>query len=449
MTTNDAQVTPAPHRGLLRVLGMAFALAVGVGATIGGGILRTPGEITALLPSAVLIMAAWVFGGVNALLGATVYSELGAMIPRSGGMYAFAQRALGDYPGFLVGYTHWLQVCAIMAALSLVIGEYSGVLVPAFAGHSTMVALAMLGALVAVQLRGVRWGGGVQIATTLAKTLVLGALVVAAFVLPHPVAATSAPAAVVPHGTALLVALAIAMQNVIFTYDGYHYAVNFGEDLRDPGRQIPRAMFHGLFLVITIYLLLNAAFLWVLPISRMAHEPFVGGAVAQALFGQRGDTVIRSIVIVSVLGTINAILLAAPRLLLAMGSDGLFAPQATTVNAGGTPVMGLLLSAAVACAFLLSGTFAAVLSIAATFAVMNYLLMYLSLIALRRNEPQTPRPYRAWGYPWTTLLGLLIAVVFLIGVALSDTSHAVIALLILLASYPIYRGTRMLIRAAE
>jgi len=198
-----------------------------------------------------------------------------------------------------------------------------------------------------------------------------------------------------------------------------------------------------------VYLALNAAFLWVLPIARMAHEPFVGGVVAQALFGRYGDAIIRSIVIVSVIGTVNALLLAGQRILLAMARDRLFAPQATVVNAGGTPIVGLLLSAVVAGAFLFSGTFAAVLAISAIFFVVNYLMMYLSLLALRRNEPQASRPYRAWGYPWTTWLGLLIAVAFLVGVALSDTSHATIALLILLASYPLYRGTRMLMRAAE
>ncbi len=448
MTSLDTEYKPAPQRGLLRVFGMAFALAIGVGVTIGGGILRTPGEIAALLPSAGLIMAVWVFGGINALLGATVYSELGAMLPRSGGMYVFAQRALGDYPGFLVGYTNWLADCAALAALTLIVGEYSGVLVPALAGHARAVAVATLLILVAMQAHGVRWGGRLQIATTLAKTLALGGLVLAAFVLPHPQSGTPLAAPAGPHGTALLAAFAIAMQSVVFTYNGYFYTIFFGEELHDPGRQIPRAMFRGLWLIIAVYLSLNAAFLWVLPIARMAHEPFVGGVVAQLLFGQHGDAIIRSIVIVSVFGTVNALLLAAPRILLAMGRDRLFAPQATRVNAGGTPVAGLLLSTALACAFLLSGTFSAVLAIAATFMVMYYLMMYLSLLALRRNEPLAVRPYRAWGYPWTTWLGLLIAVAFLIGVALGDTPHATIAWLILLASYPLYLVTRMLLRPA-
>ena len=447
MSTGDGEAgSPIKHeRGLLRVLGMAFALAVGIGNTIGGGILRTPGEIAALLPNVTLFMAVWVFGGFNALLGATVYSELGAMIPRAGGMYVFAQRALGGYAGFFVGYTQWIQTCSAAAALAVLIGEYSGALVPGTAGHAGAIAFAVLAALFALQLVGVRLGARMQMATTLAKALALGGLVVAAFVMPHAAAAPDTAVAM-PHGMALPVALVLALQGVIFTYNGYYAVIAFGEELRDPGREIPQSMFRGLLLIIAVYLLLNAAFLWVLPITRMAHLPFVGGAVAQALFGPRGDLIIRGIVMVSVLGTINSILLSQPRSLLAMARDRLFLRQALIVNAGGTPVAGLLLSTLVAGLFLLSGTFRALLAITATLMVVNYLLMYVSLIVLRRREPEAPRPYRAWGYPWTTGIGLLITVVFLAGVARSDPHDALIALLVLLASYPLYRGVRMLRR---
>lgn len=444
--TEEAESPDNKERGLLRVLGMAFALAVGIGNTIGGGILRTPGEIAALLPSITLFMAVWVFGGLNALLGATVYSELGAMIPRAGGMYVFAHRALGGYAGFFVGYTQWIQYCSAAAALAVLIGEYADALVPAATGHAVAIAFAILGILGVLQLAGVRWGAGMQIATTLAKTLALGGLVVAAFVMPHAAIEPGSATVAMPHGMALLVVLVLAMQGVIFTYNGYFAVIAFGEELRDPGRDIPRSMFRGLFLIITVYLLLNAAFLWVLPITKMAHMPFVGGAVAQALFGPRGDLIIRSIVMVSVLGTINSILLSQPRSLLAMARDRLFLRQALIVNAGGTPVVGLLLSAVIAGLFLLSGTFHALLAITATLMVVNYLLMYVSLIVLRRREPDALRPYRAWGYPWTTGIGLLIAVVFLTGVAHSDPRHSLIALLALLASYPLYRGVQMLRR---
>jgi APA family basic amino acid/polyamine antiporter len=428
------------------VLGKVFALAVVIGSTMGGGILYTPGKIVALLPNAWLYMAVWVLGGISALLGATVFAELGAMIPLSGGPYPFARRALGDYAGFFVGYTQWVLDCAGNAALLLLIGEYSYVLVPAFAGHAVPVAFATLIILAALNWRGVREGGRIQVAITAAKTLALGAIVGAAFLLPHPPVGPEAAPLAVPHGIALAAALALAMPGVIFAYDSYYYSIFFGEELRDPGREIPRAIFRGLAVVIVMYLLLNAAYLWVLPIARMANEPFVGGAVAQVLFGVHGDQIIRIIVIVSVLGNINAAMLGTARVLLTMGRDGLFAHHATRVNAGGTPTVALLLSSLATAGFLLFGTFGAVLGVFALLLGINLLLMSVSLLVLRRREPDAPRPYRAWGYPWTTWAAIFIGVVFIVAIALSDQRNGMIALAILLGSYPVYRGTQRLLR---
>jgi basic amino acid/polyamine antiporter, APA family len=430
-------------------LGKVFALAVVIGSTMGGGILYTPGKIVALLPNAWLYMAVWVFGGISALLGATVFAELGAMIPLSGGPYPFARRALGDYAGFFVGYTQWVLDCAGNAALLLLIGEYSYVLVPPFAGHAVPVAFATLIILTALNWRSVREGGRLQVVITVAKTLALGAIVGAAFLMPHSPVASEASPLTTPHGIALVAALALAMPGVLFAYDSYYYSIFFGEELRDPGREIPRAIFRGLAIIIAMYLLLNAAFLWVLPIARMANEPFVGGAVAQMLFGVRGDQVIRIIVIVSVLGNINAAVLGTARVLLAMGRDGLFAHQATRINAGGTPSVAMLLSSAATAAFLLLGTFGAVLGVFALLLGVNLLLMSISLLVLRRREPDAPRPYRAWGYPWTTWTAIFIGVVFIVGIALSDQRNGMMALAILLGSYPVYRGTQRLFQRKQ
>jgi len=435
---------PSAPGSLLRVLGKFFALAVVIGATIGGGILYTPGKMAALVPNAWLYMAVWVFGGSNALLGATVFAELGAMIPLSGGPYPFARRALGEYAGFIVGYTQWMLGCVGIAGLLLLIGEYSYVLVSPLAGQAVAVAFTTLTVLTVLNWRSVRDGGRIQVVTTVAKTLALGAVVAAAFLMPHPPVASAAPPLVTPHGIALVGAFALAMPGVIFAYDSYYYPIFFGEELRDPGREIPRAIFRGLAVIIVMYLLLNAAFLWVLPIARMANEPFVGGVVAKVLFGVHGDQIIRIIVIVSVLGTINAIVLATARGLLAMGRDGLFAHHVTRVNAGGSPTVALLLGAVTTAAFLLSGTFGAVLGVFALLLGVNLLLMAISLIVLRRREPDAPRPYRAWGYPWTTWAAIFIGVVFIVTIALSDQRNGMIALAILLASYPVYWGTRRL-----
>lgn len=429
--------TPRSH--LLRMFGVTFGIAVSVGATIGGGILRTPGEIAALLPSVTLIMAVWLLGGLNALLGATAYSELGTMMPCAGGPYVFVRRALGDYAGFFLGYVNWVEKCATNAALALLAGEYSGRLLPGLSGRALAVALAVFMALVAMNWFKARWGGWFQNATTFAKLLGLGLLVVAAFVLPHPEPGQAATTAL-PQGLALATALVLAMQGVIFTYNGYYFPVYFGEEMRDPGRDIPRSMFRSVAIIIGMYLLLNAAFLWVIPLSELAHDPFAGGTAARILFGERGDQIITLIVIVSLLGSVNADVLAAPRMALDMGRDRLLPHQATRINRGGTPTVALALSALVAVGFMLMGSFESVLAVTASLMVANSLLMFVSVFVLRRREPDAPRPHRSWGYPWTTGAGLLIGLAFLVGVAYADVRHSLVALGIFAISYPIYRS---------
>jgi basic amino acid/polyamine antiporter, APA family len=308
------------------------------------------------------------------------------------------------------------------------------------------VAFATLIVMTIVNWHGVREGGRIQVAITVAKTLALGTVIVAAFIMPPSTVANGAASLPAPHGIALIAAWMLAMQGVIFAYDSYYVVTFFGEELHNPGREIPRAIFRGLAVIIPTYLLLNAAFLRTLPIARMADEPFVGAAAAAVLFGIHGDQIIRVIVIVSLLGTINAGILMTARVLLAMGRDGLFAHQATRVNAGGTPTTALLLSTIVTGVFLFSGTFGAVLGVIALLLAVNYLLIFISLIVLRIREPDTPRPYRAWGYPWTTGVAILIGLAFIVGVALSDPHHSAVALAILLVSYPLFRITRRLLQ---
>ena len=439
-------MTSHSPRGLLRVLGTAFGLAIVVGATIGGGILGTPGSVAKALPSTALFMGVWIFGAMNALLGATAYSELGAMIPRSGGMYVFARRAFGDDIGFFAGYADWVNWSVSSAALTLLAGEYIGDIIPALGAHPTVTGFATFAVLAAVQWGGVRWGGRVQEVTSILKAAALSGLVIAAFVLPHAAAAAAPlPTPAVPHGIPLLLAFGIAMQGVIFSYDSYYAVVYCGEELRDPGRAIPRSIFRGLLLIIAIYLLLNAAFLAVVPIRQMAGDPFVGGTVARLIFGSRGDTVIHIIMIVAILGTVNAQVMAAPRILLAMARDGLFPAQATRVNAGGTPSVALGLTLLLIVAFLFTGSFDAVLGVDAYFIVVLYVLVFSSLFVLRRREPDTPRPYRAWGYPLVPALALVIAVALLAAMALGDRRGAAITAALLVVSWPASHLVRRLI----
>jgi APA family basic amino acid/polyamine antiporter len=415
---------------------------VAIGATIGGGILRTPGDIAAKLPSLPLFFGMWIAGAGFAFLGATIFSELGAMHPNAGGLYPFGRRAFGNYAGFLVGYGDWFSQCGTVAALGLLIGEYLTALVPALYGRSGAVGLGIIGVFLISQWRGVRTGARIQEVTTALKALAMLLLIVACFVAPGQAPPPSSPVPLATTG--LFVAVILAMQGVIFTYDSYYWTLYYGEELTDPGREIPRAMFGTVAAVAVIYLLLNIVFVRRLGLPAMAGDPFVAATAAQQVFGRHGDTIIRLIMIVSILGATNAMLLSSSRLVYSLSRDRLFPVRADQVNRGGTPTTALLLSGLVAVVFLLSGTFLEVLATVIYFSVANYAVSFLSLIRLRRTEPDAPRPYRAWGYPYTTYLALAICAVFLVGAVWSDPKHSLLALGVLALTVPAYWVLRRL-----
>lgn len=424
---------------LLPILGIGFGLAVTVGNSIGAGILRAPGEVAGHLPVTWLYLSAWVAGGLYALLGAIQLAELGAMVPRSGGQYVFSRYALGEYPGFIVGWSDWISTAGTAAAVSIVIGEFSVALLPTLAGRATAIATTVIVMFAIAQWRGIRWGSAIQNTTSLLKALAFLGLAIAAFVAggePAPAQAAPSPAA----GMALAAAFVLSLQAVIYTYDGWSATSYFCEEVENPGRDIPRSMIGGVVSVIAIYLLVNVALLAVLPVSRIAGETFAAGTVANVIFGAWGDPVFRVLTIVSMLSALNSNHLMASRVLFAMSRDGAVTSRAAIVNEGGTPTMALLASTIVAVMFVLFGrTFERVITVLAFFFVANYTLSFISVFVLRRREPDTPRPYRAWGYPWTTALALAGSFAFLLGAIASDTSNSLVALVVLALSYPAFR----------
>ncbi|HUS11581.1 MAG TPA: APC family permease [Pyrinomonadaceae bacterium] len=441
MNTNQSPIAASERRGrLLRVLGVGFGIAVIIGNTIGAGIFRAPGSIAQQLPHPWLFLAVWVIGGLYALLGAISLAELGAMIPRSGGQYVFARYALGEYAGFIVGWSDWISTCGSAAAVALLIGKFAGTLLKTLEGSSVLIAAIVAIVFAALQWRGVVWGSAAQNITSLLKALAFFVLIAAAFIFGRGSSFTTAEQLGIPAGVGLLAAFVLSLQSVIYTYDGWSGVIYFSEEVTNPGRDVPRAMFGGVLTIIAIYLLVNLALLFVLPISQIAGQDFAAGVAAQALFGQHGTTIFLTLTILSMLSAINAYHLMATRVLFAISRDGLFAKQAAIVNEGGTPAVALFISAAVAVLFIVFGqTFDRVITVLAFFFVANYTLSFISVFVLRRREPEKERPDRSWGYPWTTALALIGSVLFLAGAVASDTRNSIYALALLAVSYPLFR----------
>jgi basic amino acid/polyamine antiporter, APA family len=439
---------------LLRVLGVWFGVAAAVGNTIAAGIVRAPGDIAQWLPNSVLFLGVWVIGGLYAFVGAPSVAELGAAIPRSGGQYNFSRRALGEYAGFIVGWSDWLSTCGTAAAVAIVIGEYSGELISPLRGHVKLIAVLIIIGFFLLQWRGIKWGSGTQLVTAAMKTLAFLIVVLACFALGGGARATAstsaAPAPSLPSGGPLALSILLALQAVLYTIDGWTGIIYFGEEVRNPGRDVPRAIFGSVATIMGIYLLLNAAVLYVLPMSQIVGNNFALGTAANRIFGVYGDPIIRSIMLVSLLSCLNANQLFCSRTLYAMSCDGLFFRSVARVNPGGTPALSLLLSTIVGVLFVI-GSFEIVIAMLSFFFVANYTLSYTSLFVLRKKEPQMERPYRAWGYPWTTAIALVASALFLLASLAPDLkivlqtgrlwppSPATLALLILLLSYPVFR----------
>jgi APA family basic amino acid/polyamine antiporter len=428
----------AAQNRLLRVLGVGFGLAVIIGNTIGAGIFRAPGTIAEQLPAPTPFLLVWLAGGLYASLGAISLAELGTMIPRSGGQYVFARYALGEYAGFIVGWSDWISSCGSTAAVSLLIGTFAGALIPALARYPKHVAMAVAVFFAVLQWRGIVWGSNVQNLTSLLKALAFLALIVAAFVMGGDGALATSPS--YSTSAITLAAVVVSLQAAIYTYDGWAGVIYFSEEVKEPGRDIPRALFGGVLTITAIYLLVNVALLYVLPMSRIAGKEFAAGEAATVMFGAHGDTIFRLLTIVSMLSGINALHLMATRVIFAMSRDGLMSKGVAVVNEGGTPILALNLSLTVAVAFIFFGEkFETVITVLAFFFVVNYILSFVSLFVLRWREPDTPRPYRAWGYPVTPALALIGSILFLAAAIRADTRNSIYALLLLAASYPVFR----------
>jgi APA family basic amino acid/polyamine antiporter len=325
----------------------------------------------------------------------------------------------------------------------MVFGEYVGSLVPATNGHTMETASAVIVSFAVLQWRGVRIGDAAQQVTSLLKAVALVALSVVALVTTVDHAA-SAPATSVamPTGLAFAGAVIIALQSAIYTYDGWTGPIYFGEELRDPSRDIPRTMIGGVLLVLVIYLSLNAAFLRVVPISDMAGDPFVAATAASRLFGPAGDVVIRVVMLLSLIATINAMQLMACRVAFAMSRDRLLPVVLRRVNRGGTPVPALLASTVVAVVGLATNTFNTLLALLAFLFVANYGLVFTAFFVSRRRAPHAARPFRAPGYPFVPGCALAVSLAFVVGAVLSDRDNSMLALGLLVISWPVYRMIR-------
>jgi basic amino acid/polyamine antiporter, APA family len=439
--TNAAAVS---RTSLSRILGLGFGIAVIFGGTVGVGILRLPGAIAGQLHTFWPIMLVWAGGGCYALLGAMSVAELGTAMPQAGGFYIYSKRAFGAPAGFAVGWADWLNNCAVVAFGAVAAAEYLGALVPRMAARQTSVALTLLFLFSGLQWTGLRLSSSIQKLTS-SVTAITFLLLAAACLLHAAPANTAIASAVFAKDVGLLpmlVPLVAALRAILVTYDGWYEAIYFTEEDTDVSKHLPKAMIGGVVMVTGLYLLMNLAFLHVLSIPALAVSKLPAADAASIVFPAWSGTFVTVLSLLTLLSLISAVLLGAPRILLAIGRDGLFTERAARVGAGGTPRLALLLSAATAAIFIASGKFEDIIAVAAILVAAMYCVNYLAVIVLRIREPQMARPFSAWGYPVTTVLVLSGSLLFLVAAVHDDPRSAVRALALLAVAVPVYTWMR-------
>lgn len=423
---------------LAPVLGVVTATTLVIGEVIGSGIFFKPRQVAAATDGYLgLIFGLWIVCGLINLCGALTMAELAAMMPHAGGNYVFLRKAYGRLWGFLWGWAEfWVIRSGAIAALANAMAMSltplliaAGWLANVEAGSAAALrwqrgfAIAAIVLLAGVNIARTRWGGAVQNVTTAIKIASLAFIAILPWVCRHQAVAwdrvwpNEAP-------TSLLLGLGTALAGIMWAFDGWGQVTVVSEEIRDPQRNVPRALAGGLIALIVLYLGVNVAFHHVLPARQLAQETIPAAAVMTTLLGGWGGHLTLAILVVSTFGALNSNILVGPRVLFAVARDQRFlAPLSRIDPRTGTPALaiGVLSGWAILLIVLatwIGGTDKPLFDVLTDYAIFGgsifYFLAVLSVFVLRRREPDAPRPYRTWGYPWVPLV-FTIFYVFLLG----------------------------------
>lgn len=396
---------------LARRLSLGDSIGIVVGMMIGGGIFLVPNLVARSVPSMSMTLAVWVLAGAVSFIGALACAELGAAFPATGGQYAFLREAYGPATAFLCGWSLFTVARTAQAAwLAVVFSIYIGYFVPLSLLASKLLSLAVLAVFTWVNYRGAKLGAIVQNGFTLAKVVGLLIIVAAALLLSrHPLGLR---AGVHEAGTSVS-SFGVALIACLLAYDGWVQLSFVAGEIRDPKRNVVRALSLGTLAVISIYVVANLAYIRVLTIGQIAASEHVGADTAAAILGGSGATVVTLLIVISVLGTLNGCFLTSPRVYFAQAVDGLFFKKFAEVHPiYGTPSFAILAQAVWSAVLLLSGSYESLVDYAIFGTWVFYGLMIAAVLVLRHVQPNLPRPYRMWGYPVTPFVFLAVTLWF-------------------------------------
>ncbi len=425
---------------LVRDLNLAHALAINAGTMIGTGIFIVPQSIAASVSTSGAILTVWIVASVLALLGAFTYAELGAALPKAGGDYVYIRDAFGRRAGFLFGWTQLLvarsgSIAALAAGVAIQLGEF----LPLGNWGGKLAALAAIALLTGINVTGVRSGGNVQVLFTILKIGALLALIALAFTSDAGSAANFSPLFSPGLELGFIGLFGLALVDALWAYDGWNDVNLTAGEIKDPKRNVPRAMLGSIGLVMLVYLLANLAYLYVLPAASQAASQRVAADVARAVLGDFGARFINLAILLSMFGALNGSILSGARIFYAMAEDGLFFRKFASVHPRFfTPAVALVGQALWAGLLIGFAVYRQLTTYVVFASWVFYSLSSLALIRLRRTRPELERPYRSWGYPYSQILFVIAATGIILNTLWVSPRESFIGLAIIALGIPVF-----------
>ena len=439
-STNPAPLSK-PDSLFARKLNLFDATMVVISGIIGSGIFINPAVTAQTVKTPFMILAVWIAGGLIALAGAFVFAELSTVMPRVGGQYAFFREAFHPLVAFLHGWSLLLIIqSGATAAVAVAFAEYVTRLMAWPKGIVTPMAVTIMLVLAAFHALGIKPGAVLINIITFGKTLAIAALIVGAFALTKQSGITFEPLTPPNVGGFSLVSIFFAgLVPVMFSYGGWQNLNFISEEVREPLRNLPRAILIGVLCVIAVYVGASIAYVHVLSAPALAATETPAADVAAQLVGERGAQVISLLIAISTFGFLNLALMTAPRVYYAMAADGVFFKSVAHLNPRfQAPTVAILLQGVLASAFALSNTYKALLSYAVFADWIFFALAGASLIVFRRRLPNAPRPNPTPLYPLTPILFTLVGIGIVLNTYITTPKQSLIGTGILLLGVPVY-----------
>lgn len=429
------------HRELPRVLGLWDIVGIVVGGVVGSGIFIVPATVALGVRSPILIFAVWVSGGLLSFFGALTFAELGAAFPQAGGMYVYLRESYGSLISFLFGWTVFLIIdSGAIATLAVGIStKYLPHFFPVSSLGAKIISVAFVAALVAVNYVGVRWGANLQNFLTIIKFTALIGVCVVLLVFGKGSSSHFVSPAPDSFSWGLIGSFGVALVAVFWAYKGWEAATYSAGETRRPERNLPWGIFIGLIAVILVYFIANMAYLYMFPAAEMAQSDRIASDAMNLVVGPVGASIIAVLIILSMLGAANQVILTSPRIYFAMARDGLFFKKIAAVHPRFlTPHFSIIAIGLWSIILSVSGTFEQLFTYVIFGQWIFFGLCAVSVFILRKTRPDLPRPYKTFGYPGTPIIFILAALAVSVNTLINEFWNAMIGLVIIALGLPVF-----------